>query len=225
MYKTCLNCKRPLGENEVVEHFPSAAGSPSMPRRDASGSCAGSAGAGTCRRSRSAGRRSRTASASTGTRASGHRPRTSGIARLSEGLELVRIGKPLRPEFAAWRYGDQLGERMRRMIAGSVVGFPTGVALYQVLTPWGLTLVPVALAALFWLHRRPVAKVRVGDAPRGAAASPDNVARIRSDELSTFRVLPDGRDPGFRVEIRQGDRTARFEGEDARASPERSFPW
>ena len=27
-----------------------------------------------------------------------------GLARLTEGLELVRIGKPLRPEFAAWRY-------------------------------------------------------------------------------------------------------------------------
>ncbi|MDH3570746.1 MAG: hypothetical protein OER89_11260, partial [Gemmatimonadota bacterium] len=30
-----------------------------------------------------------------------------GIAKLKEGLELVRIGEPLRPEFAAWRYGDQ----------------------------------------------------------------------------------------------------------------------
>jgi len=34
-----------------------------------------------------------------------------GIARHPEGLELVRIGKPLRPEFAAWRYGDQFGRR------------------------------------------------------------------------------------------------------------------
>lgn len=39
-----------------------------------------------------------------------------GLARLSEGLELVRIGKPLRPEFAAWRYGDQFGRRRRRAI-------------------------------------------------------------------------------------------------------------
>jgi hypothetical protein len=39
-----------------------------------------------------------------------------GLARLSEGLELVRIGKPLRPEFAAWRYGDQFGKRRRRTI-------------------------------------------------------------------------------------------------------------
>lgn len=29
-----------------------------------------------------------------------------GLASLRDGTDLVRIGKPLRPEFAAWRYGD-----------------------------------------------------------------------------------------------------------------------
>ena len=33
------------------------------------------------------------------------------LARLREGLELVRIGRPLRPEFAAWRYGRQFIKR------------------------------------------------------------------------------------------------------------------
>src|SRR3954471_23519817 len=28
-----------------------------------------------------------------------------GLAKLSEGLELVRVGQPQRPEMAAWRYG------------------------------------------------------------------------------------------------------------------------
>lgn len=37
-----------------------------------------------------------------------------GLAKLKEGLVLVRIGEPLRPEFAAWRYGDQFGRRRRR---------------------------------------------------------------------------------------------------------------
>ena len=36
-----------------------------------------------------------------------------GLARLPSGVELVRIGRPERPEFAAWRYGDQLGRRRR----------------------------------------------------------------------------------------------------------------
>jgi hypothetical protein len=43
-----------------------------------------------------------------------------GIARLKEGLELVRIGPAQRPEFAAWRYGDQFGRR--RLRNGLVVG-------------------------------------------------------------------------------------------------------
>ena len=47
-----------------------------------------------------------------------------GLARLKEGLELVRIGEPKRPEFAAWRYGDQFGKRRRKKfltVAGGVV--------------------------------------------------------------------------------------------------------
>ena len=47
-----------------------------------------------------------------------------GIARHPEGLELVRIGVPRRPEFAAWRYGDQLGERKRKtaVSAAAIMG-------------------------------------------------------------------------------------------------------
>lgn len=37
-----------------------------------------------------------------------------GLARLAEGLTLVRIGRPQRPEMAAWRYGDQFGRRRKR---------------------------------------------------------------------------------------------------------------
>ena len=195
-------------------------------RRAASGWYAGSAGAGTCRRSRSAGRRSRNASASTATRASGHRPRTSASRACREGLDLVRIGEPLRPEFAAWRYGDQLGERMRRMIAATAVGFPTGVALYQVLTPWGLTLVPVLVASVFLLQRRPVAKVRVSDAPEGRCRQPRPTSP--GSGLTNSRPCascPTTRDPGSswrsaRETGRPGSK-ARMPG----ASPERLCPW
>jgi hypothetical protein len=45
-----------------------------------------------------------------------------GLARVSEGLELVRIGDPQRPEMAAWRYGDQFGRRRRKqyLIGGGI---------------------------------------------------------------------------------------------------------
>jgi hypothetical protein len=43
-----------------------------------------------------------------------------GLARLPEGCELIRIGAPLRPEFAAWRYGNHFIKRRNRsrLIAG-----------------------------------------------------------------------------------------------------------
>ncbi len=47
-----------------------------------------------------------------------------GLARLREGVDLIRIGDPQRPEMAAWRYGDQFGLRRKRqmLITGVTVG-------------------------------------------------------------------------------------------------------
>jgi hypothetical protein len=39
-----------------------------------------------------------------------------GLAKVSEGTTLIRIGEPMRPEFAAWRYGDQFGRRRQRQL-------------------------------------------------------------------------------------------------------------
>ena len=45
-----------------------------------------------------------------------------GLARLRDGTELVRIGRPLRPEMAAWRWGDRFGVRRRRLLMRSGAG-------------------------------------------------------------------------------------------------------
>src|SRR3712207_3564917 len=71
-----------------------------------------------------------------------------GLARLAGGTGLVRIGAPLRPEFAAWRYGDQFGRRRTRqmLVAGAGIaavggliagGAALGVSLGGF--AWGLT--------------------------------------------------------------------------------------
>ena len=65
-----------------------------------------------------------------------------GMARLRDGTDLVRIGAPLRPEFAAWRYGDQLGRRRRRAIAIGGVGAAAAIAAAPVAAP--------ALVSGFW---------------------------------------------------------------------------
>ena len=67
-----------------------------------------------------------------------------GLARLRDGTDLIRIGAPQRPEFAAWRYGDQFGRRRRRNLwiaAGGVAG--VGLAAS------GLAFAGVGLAALY----------------------------------------------------------------------------
>lgn len=54
-----------------------------------------------------------------------------GLAKLRDGTTIVRIGQPLRPEFAAWRYGDQFGRRRNRavLIAGAGVAGLTAVVV------------------------------------------------------------------------------------------------
>ena len=125
MYATCLFCNASLGTNEVVESFPvgrrlafdAANGrlwvvcrkcerwnlSPLEERWEAIEECE--------RRFRDTRLRVSTDNI--------------GLARLSEGLELVRVGPALRPEFAAWRYGDQFGRRRRRKLVR--VGLGVGV--------------------------------------------------------------------------------------------------
>ncbi|HKP27781.1 MAG TPA: hypothetical protein VJU15_00165 [Gemmatimonadales bacterium] len=59
-----------------------------------------------------------------------------GLARLGDGTDLIRIGKPLRPEFAAWRYGRQFLARRPAHVLHTL-----GVV--------GVLASPLALGALF----------------------------------------------------------------------------
>jgi len=123
MYRTCLFCSSDLGHNEVVEHFP-------VGRRLAFDAAKGRLWVvcRKCERWNLTPLEERWEAIEECERAfRGTRLRVStdqiGLARLREGLELVRIGDPQRPEMAAWRYGDQFGRRRRRkyLIAGGVV--------------------------------------------------------------------------------------------------------
>jgi hypothetical protein len=97
-----------------------------------------------------------------------------GLARLPEGLELVRIGSPQRPEFAAWRYGDQFGRRRRRAMlsvgagAATVAALGAGGVAYGVVTAgtaWSLLNIGSSLRALYEA-RRVVLRVPVGSGDR-----------------------------------------------------------
>ena len=114
MYSTCLFCHASLGRNEAIEHF-------TVGRR-----LAFDAGKGrlwvvceACGRWNLTPLEERWEAIEECERAfRDTRLRVStehvGLARLREGLTLIRIGAPQRPEMAAWRYGDQFGRRRKR---------------------------------------------------------------------------------------------------------------
>src|ERR1043166_3810120 len=63
-----------------------------------------------------------------------------GLAKLRDGTTIVRIGEPMRPEFAAWRYGDQFNRRRNRqlLIAGSGVAALGAVIVGGAITIGGI---------------------------------------------------------------------------------------
>jgi hypothetical protein len=133
-----------------------------------------------------------------------------GLARLSEGLELVRIGRPLRPEFAAWRYGDQFGRRRRRtiligtgaavvfggvIIGGAVTGVVSGAVLSQA-GNW----------VNLWVNARTLVKLRTDDG---------RVLKLKNPDLQQTRIVPGDTPESLVVSIGKGKRFERFEGEQA----------
>lgn len=122
MYSTCLFCNEDLGKNEVIEQFP-------IGRRLAYDAAKGRLWV-VCRKCErwnltpleerwEAIEEAERLFSETRLRASTD---NIGLAKLREGLELVRIGTALRPEMAAWRYGDQFGRRRRKHLLLSTAG-------------------------------------------------------------------------------------------------------
>ena len=124
MYSTCLFCHARLGANELVEHFPVGRRLAFDPERGRLWVVCTR-----CTRWNLTPLEERWEAIEECERLFGATPlRASteqiGLAKLREGLELVRVGRPRRPEFAAWRYGAQFGRR--RLIATAQVGLGLG---------------------------------------------------------------------------------------------------
>ena len=139
MYATCLFCHSRLGRNESIEHF-------TVGRRLAFDAAKGRlwvvcASCGRWNLSAIEERWEAIEECERVFRASRTRVTTDqiGLARLGEGCELVRIGSPLRPEFAAWRYGRRFARRRARatMVAGglAVAAGAGAIAFAPILLP------------------------------------------------------------------------------------------
>lgn len=200
MYSTCLFCKNNLGANEAIEQFP-------VGRRLAFDAAKGRLWVvcRKCERWNLSPLEERWEAIEQCERSfRGTKLRTStdeiGLARLTEGLELVRIGSPLRPEFAAWRYGDQFGSRRRRHLITMGAAIAAAAAVPIVGPSLGLSLGALGMSHFHLanfgatMYRRMKIHARV--------PSPDGslLAVRRQDVDETVLLPPTGHQPwGLRI--------------------------
>lgn len=219
MYATCLFCNQPLGANEVLEAFP-------VGRRIAFDSAKGRLWVvcRKCERWNLSPMEERWETMEECERLF-HDTRTRvsteniGLARLREGLELVRIGQPLRPEFAAWRYGDQFGRRRRRAIlygagAVAVVGVVMvgGVAAGAI--SGGLVgQVPNWFNIMF--NARTRLRLRTSDG---------RVIKLKNQHLRSVRILPGAEGEAWVVSVDRGRQREVFQGPEAERVAARIVP-
>jgi hypothetical protein len=181
LFSACIFCHHPLGTNEVIEHFP-------VGRRLAFDAIRGRLWVvcRACERWNLSPLEERwEAMEECERRFSDTRLRVCtdniGLARLAEGLELVRVGDPLRPELAAWRYGDQFGRR--RIRALTTIGAST--AALAALGLGGIAVGALTAGSAWSL-------LTIGDALRGFHQSKQVVGRVATDNADV--LLLRGRD-------------------------------
>jgi len=212
MYATCLFCNRSLGHNEALEHFP-------VGRRLAFDAAKGRLWVvcPACERWNLTPLEERWEAIEEAERLyRGTRLRAAtdqiGLARLRDGTELVRIGEPLRPEFAAWRYGDQFGRRRRRqmLIAGA------GVTALGAIVAGGVV-VGASVGGMGWVIAR-LARSAVRGNPRSVVAriqtEDRQLLRVRLGHLSETTVVR-GSEAPIALDLRHEAGRARFEGREA----------
>lgn len=188
MYSTCLFCHASLGQNEVIASFPvgsrlafdAAKGrlwvvcrrcgrwnlTPLEERWEAVEECE--------RRFRGTVLRSSTDNI--------------GLTRLREGLELVRVGRPLLPELAAWRYSTIFSRRRRNTmitVAGgiAIVGVAT---VGTIVTGVGTTAVSMLFNAVNGL-RQHRARTRVS---RRVVNDSGLSLAVTDDQINKALILP-----------------------------------
>lgn len=201
MYSTCIFCNSNLGANEVIEHFPIGRRlafdaekgrlwvvcqkcerwnlSPLDERWEAIEEC-------------------ERAFRDTKTRASTD---NIGLAKVSEGLELVRIGRPQRPEMAAWRYGDQFGRRRRRYYTYAGLGAAAIGGIYIVGPALGLYAIGGAgmftqmPQLMMQAHRRAFGRVKL------SMPWMDKPYVVEADHVSKATLVPDENPLGWALRV------------------------
>jgi hypothetical protein len=213
MYTTCLHCHHNLGVNQSIEAFP-------VGRRVAFDASRGRLWAvcSHCQRWNLAPLDERWEAIEQCEQLfRGTRIRSStdhiGLARLREGTDLVRIGDPLRPEFAAWRYSDTIVRRRRRnlVIGGVTLAAASAVGIGIVATGVGIGALNVLNLASGALRRRRDRRVVFRDEAAGEGSA------VTAGELDELALLVPGslEDSPLAIELHRSGKhgtTETFEG-------------
>jgi len=138
-----------------------------------------------------------------------------GMAVLPEGMELVRIGQPRRPEFAAWRYGKQLMRRRRNHLLGSSLPGMALLVANATAPVLGVLAAPHALLTSY-LNRRVLLT---------AADTTGAAVHLRRRDAKSLRILQSSGGDGWLVEARRGSQTVQASGADGIALASRLLPF
>lgn len=147
-----------------------------------------------------------------------------GLARHPGGLDLVRIGTPLRPEFAAWRYGDRFGARRRRWAVtavGTGVAGTCGAVLGGAVAGTAGIAGVIGSAFIFW-ENRPVVRFRPSDGRTrllNRFCGHLTFVRPADDDLGLRVQTPGGWTPWSMLNREH------FDGDDARRALEAILPF
>jgi hypothetical protein len=135
-----------------------------------------------------------------------------GLAHLRDGTTLVRIGQPQRPEFAAWRYGDQFGRRRRRQL----VAAGAGVAAIGAVVAGG-AIAGIGVGAFGWLIGQMGQRVVTGEPEQVVAkirTESAGLIHVRRRHLGESSIRPAGNGSlSLYLRFKNGDAT--FEGREA----------
>ena len=196
MYTTCIFCQGDLARNEAIEEFP-------VGRRLAFDGAKGRLWV-VCRRCErwnlspletrwEAIEACERAFRDTRTRVSSD---NIGLAKLKEGLVLVRVGDPVRQEFAAWRYGDQFGRRRRRsMLITGAVGTVVGAVVVGGVVAGSAAIggwVTFPSSIRQWYSRRVILRLK---------DEFDEPIRVQRSHLYTSRLVPSADASGWDLRV------------------------
>ena len=135
-----------------------------------------------------------------------------GLARVSEGTDLVRIGEPQRPEFAAWRYGPSLRKRRTKQHVLIGASFALGIGYLVFFKPvfavlggaTSLTMQIPGYLAQYYQSRRTLVRLR---------ADSGEELKVNRKQAWKTSIEPEG-DSWF-LRLNHTDGWTRFWGADA----------